>query len=154
MERDESLKLENQTCFAIYACAKEITKLYHPVLKELGLTYTQYITMLALWERDRVSVKELGERLYLDSGTLTPLLKKLETQGFVSRIRDRSDERQLLIELTDAGRALKERAYDVPEKVFCQAGMPASELMKVRVQMTELMRAIHPVAAVAETTPD
>ncbi|MCC3373444.1 MarR family winged helix-turn-helix transcriptional regulator [Cohnella sp. REN36] len=149
MERDEALKLENQICFAIYACAREITKLYHPVLKELGLTYTQYIAMLALWERDRVTVKELGERLYLDSGTLTPLLKKLESLGYVLRARDRSDERQLLIEVTEAGRALKEKAFDVPEKVFCRTGLPTGELVEIREKMTELIRSIHP----AEQTP-
>lgn len=149
MERDEALKLDNQICFAIYACAREITKLYHPVLKELGLTYTQYIAMLALWERDRVTVKELGERLYLDSGTLTPLLKKLESLGYVLRARDRSDERQLLIEVTEAGRALKEKAFDVPEKVFCRTGLPAGELAGIREKMTELIRSIHP----AEQTP-
>jgi len=144
MAAEDALKLENQTCFAIYACAKEITRLYQPVLKDLGLTYTQYIAMLALWERDGVSVKELGERLFLDSGTLTPLLKKLEAQGLLTRVRDADDERQLLIRLTEGGRALKEDALKVPEQVFCQSGVNVDMLMKIRSQMGELMTALQP----------
>src|SRR5690242_13802851 len=89
MDSRSTLKLDNQLCFAVYACSREITKLYHPLLRELGLTYTQYITLLALWEEDRVSVKQLGQRLYLDSGTLTPLLKKLELMQLVTRERDK-----------------------------------------------------------------
>lgn len=144
MRDEELLKLDNQTCFAVYACAKEITKLYQPALKALGLTYTQYIAMLALWERDGVSVKELGERLYLDSGTLTPLLKKLETQRLLTRVRDAEDERQLLITLTDKGRALRERALQVPEQAFCRTSVDVDLLMKVRGQMRELMAALQP----------
>ncbi|MFC3803094.1 MarR family winged helix-turn-helix transcriptional regulator [Cohnella sp. GCM10012308] len=147
MSSEEALKLENQTCFAVYACAKEITRLYQPVLKELGLTYTQYIAMLALWERDSVSVKELGERLFLDSGTLTPLLKKLEAQGLLTRSRDSGDERQLLIRLSAAGVALREKALEVPEKVFCQSGVNVEMLLKIRSQMSELMTALQPVGA-------
>jgi DNA-binding MarR family transcriptional regulator len=143
MNGDEILKLDNQFCFAVYACAREITKLYHPLLKELGLTYTQYVTLLALWEKDRVTVKELGERLYLDSGTLTPLLKKLETAGYVTRSRDPDDERNVRIALTEEGRALKRKACSIPERLFAQSGATYEEVVAVREQMTALLRKIH-----------
>ncbi|RUS48281.1 MarR family winged helix-turn-helix transcriptional regulator [Cohnella sp. AR92] len=137
------MKLENQFCFAVYACAREITKLYHPLLKELNLTYTQYITMLALWEKDDVSVKELGERLYLDSGTLTPLLKKLEASGHLTRTRDQSDERSVRIVLTEQGRSLKERACTIPEQLYRQYGMGIEELTGLRNTMTDVLKKIH-----------
>ena len=111
------LKLENQLCFPLYACAKEVVRKYTPYLDELGLTYTQYIAMMVLWEERQVSVRELGERLYLDSGTLTPLLKKLEAKGYVERRRCAEDERKLQVTLTDAGLALRDRAIEVPAKV-------------------------------------
>lgn len=113
----ESLKLENQLCFPLYACSREIIKQYKPFLDELDLTYTQYITMMVLWERKCVTVKELGECLYLDSGTLTPLLKKLESKGLLSRNRSTEDERSLLVRLTAQGEALKDRAVAVPEQM-------------------------------------
>ncbi|THF75936.1 MarR family winged helix-turn-helix transcriptional regulator [Cohnella fermenti] len=137
------MKLDNQFCFAVYACAREITKLYHPLLKDLNLTYTQYITLLALWERDDISVKELGERLYLDSGTLTPLLKKLEAAGYVKRVRDPNDERSVRILLTEDGRALKLKACTIPEQLYRLAGAEAEELMAVRDQMAALLKRIH-----------
>lgn len=114
---DEMLKLDNQLCFPLYAASRRVIRLYRPVLDELGLTYTQYITLLALWEHDETSVKELGQRLYLDSGTLTPLLKKLQAQGLIERDRDQADERALVVRLTPAGLALKEQARDVPRRV-------------------------------------
>jgi len=114
---DAALKLDNQLCFPLYAASRRIIKLYRPVLDPLGLTYTQYITLLALWERDGESVSALGERLFLDSGTLTPLLKKLEAQGLVRRDRSPQDERNVLIRLTDAGRDLKIQAAEVPAKI-------------------------------------
>ncbi len=143
MDSEEFMKLDQQFCFAVYACAREITKLYHPLLKDLGITYTQYITLLALWEKDRVTVKELGGRLYLDSGTLTPLLKKLEASGYVTRTRDPEDERNVLIELTEEGRALKLKACDIPERLFEQAGATVEEIVAVREQMTSLLHKIH-----------
>ncbi|RIE04584.1 MarR family transcriptional regulator [Cohnella faecalis] len=139
LERDRVMRLDNQICFAIYACSREINKLYYPLLKEINLTYTQYITMLALWEKDRVSVKELGTRLYLDSGTLTPLLKKLEQMGFVTRVRDKNDERIVLIELTEAGAALKESAAAIPEKLFCNSGLSSDEALAALRQTTDLL---------------
>ena len=114
-----SLRLENQLCFPLYACSKEVVRRYTPLLNELGLTYTQYITMMVLWEREHVTVKELGEALYLDSGTLTPLLKKLESKGYIERHRCEDDERSLMVSLTEEGRQLREKALEVPQKISC-----------------------------------
>ncbi|WP_410772138.1 MarR family winged helix-turn-helix transcriptional regulator [Fontibacillus sp. BL9] len=139
---DELLKLENQLCFAFYACSREMTKLYRPILSGLGLTYTQYITLLALWEKDGIGVKELGARLYLDSGTLTPLLKKLESMGLLTRIRSKADERNVIIELTDEGRALKSRAAEVPAKLYAGAGLRQEELESLRTQLQSLLRKV------------
>ncbi len=143
LNRDELLKLENQFCFAVYACAREITKLYRPHLDELGITYTQYVALLALWERDDITVKELGARLYLDSGTLTPLLKKLEALKLLTRIRDPQDERNVRIRLTPQGAALKEKAYDLPEKLFCVTGMTEDETTALRLRLTSLLEQVH-----------
>ena len=108
------LKLESQLCFPLYACARETIKLYKPFLDALDLTYTQYIAMMVLWEKHSVTVKELGEALYLDSGTLTPLLKKMEAKGLLTRRRSEQDERSLIVRLTEAGEALKEQAVSIP----------------------------------------
>ena len=117
MEED-LLRLEKQLCFPLYACAREVVKQYKPLLDPIGLTYTQYIAMMVLWEKHCVSVKELGEALHLDSGTLTPLLKKMETQGLLTRHRSREDERVVLAELTEPGERLKERAADIPRQIL------------------------------------
>lgn len=114
---NEQLKLENQLCFPLYASAKEVVKRYKPYLDEIGLTYTQYIAMMVLWEHETINVKNLGEYLYLDSGTLTPLLKRLESAGFIERNRDSNDERNVIIKLTPAGEALKVPASLIPEKI-------------------------------------
>ncbi len=113
----DPLKLENQICFPLYACAKEIVKAYKPYLDELDLTYTQYITMMVMWEHKELRVKEVGEYLYLDSSTLTPLLKRLEEKGYVARRRSREDERDLIVSVTDAGTALREKALSVPRRL-------------------------------------
>lgn len=113
----EAMKLANQLCFPLYAAARNVTNLYTPWLKPLGLTYTQYIVFLALWEKDGVSVTEIGEKLMLDNGTLSPLLKKMEQAGYVERRRCREDDRVVEITLTEAGRALQEKAKDVPGQV-------------------------------------
>ena len=113
----EALKLENQLCFPLYACSRETIKLYKPFLDELDLTYTQYIAMMVLWEKESVTVKELGEALYLDSGTLTPLLKKMEAKGLITRRRSEQDERSLIVRLTEEGTALRERALAVPHQM-------------------------------------
>lgn len=117
MPGEDALLLSNQLCFPLYAAARKVIRLYTPILDELGLTYTQYITMLALWEEDGLAVKELGNRLYLDSGTLTPLLKKLEKQKLVERRRDLADERNVSVFLTKNGKAMKKQALSVPLKV-------------------------------------
>ena len=114
LEGYEQLKLENQLCFPLYAAAKEVVRKYKPFLDELDLTYTQYITMMVLWENESMNVKELGSRLYLDSGTLTPLLKKLESKGYITRCRCKEDERNLIIQITKKGDALKEKAVHIP----------------------------------------
>ncbi len=116
-DRCDALKLENQLCFPLYACAKEIVKAYKPYLDELNLTYTQYITMMVMWEHRELRVKELGRYLYLDSSTLTPLLKRLEEKGFVTRRRSSVDERDLIVSITEKGEALKEEAVTVPERL-------------------------------------
>ncbi len=113
----DSLKLENQLCFPLYVAAKETIRLYKPFLDELDLTYTQYITMMLLWEHSTMTVKELGDRLYLDSGTLTPLLKKLEKKGFITRTRSYKDERNLDISLTAVGMELRDKALKVPHEM-------------------------------------
>lgn len=123
----EALRLENQLCFPLYACSREIIKKYHPLLEQVGLTYTQYVTMMVLWEQKAVSVKELGRRLYLDSGTLTPVLKALEAKGFLTRKRSAEDERVLIVTVTETGMALAETVSDIPEKVGCQVCLTPEE---------------------------
>ncbi len=116
-EKYEALKLCNQVCFPLYACSKEIIRKYKPFLDEIDLTYTQYITMMVLWEKKSVNVKTLGESLYLDSGTLTPVLKKLESKGYITRERSSEDERNLVVTITDEGEALKDKAVDIPASI-------------------------------------
>lgn len=127
----EALKIENQICFPLYACSREIIKQYKPFLDEIDLTYTQYIVMMVLWERKVVTVKELGKVLYLDSGTLTPLLKKLELKGLISRNRSEEDERNLMVSITDAGEKLKEEAVNVPQKIVGCMSLEAEEAMQL-----------------------
>ena len=115
--KKDPLRLENQLCFPLYACARETIKLYKPYLDELDLTYTQYIAMMVLWEKKAVTVKEMGAMLHLDSGTLTPLLKKMEAKGLLIRRRSTEDERSLIVSLTEEGEALRERAMDIPAKM-------------------------------------
>lgn len=127
MDKYESIKLKNQLCFPLYAAAKEVVKKYTPHLKELGLTYTQYIALMVLWEKDGISVKNLGEILYLDSGTLTPLLKSLEEKGFITRKRDTRDERAVCVRLTEYGVSAKDKAVEIPEKVAGCIGLSPEE---------------------------
>lgn len=116
-ENYEALKLENQLCFPLYACSKEVVRKYKPFLDEIDLTYTQYITMMVLWEHKKLSVKDVGEYLLLDSGTLTPLLKTLEKKGLIVRTRSKEDERVLFVEITEDGIKLREKAVEIPSKV-------------------------------------
>ena len=133
-----ALLLDNQLCFALYSTSLAMTKLYKPFLEALGLTYPQYLVMLLLWEQDDVSVSALGERLFLDSGTLTPLLKRLESAGWVVRTRARDDERRVLIALTPAGRQLQARAGAVPGCVVSATHSPVSELLALTRQLQAL----------------
>lgn len=135
---DAMLKLDNQLCFALYSTSLAMTRLYKPLLDELGLTYPQYLTMLVLWEQDGLTVSELGQRLYLDSGTLTPLLKRLETSGFISRIRAVEDERRVHITLTAAGRKLKAQAAKIPGCILSASQCSIPELMALTQQVQAL----------------
>ena len=136
MEKYDCLKLDNQLCFPLYACSKEVVRRYKPFLDEIDLTYTQYIAMMVMWEHEEITVKKLGEYLFLDSGTLTPVLKTLEKKGYVERQRSKEDERNLIVKLTDDGRKLKESAVSVP------AGM-AQCVNLSREDAAELYRILH-----------
>ena len=135
---DPMLQLDNQLCFALYSTSLAMTKLYKPLLDELGLTYPQYLAMLVLWEKDGLMVSELGERLYLDSGTLTPLLKRLEASGLVSRLRDVADERRVHITLTPAGRKLKALAAKIPGCILTASQCCIPELTTLTKQVQAL----------------
>jgi DNA-binding MarR family transcriptional regulator len=140
----DELRLDRQVCFALYAASRAVTQLYRPVLDALGLTYPQYLVLLVLWERGPVTVKELGTALDLDSGTLSPLLKRLETAGFVARDRRQDDERCVEVRLTAAGEELRERAAGVPRKIARATGLRAAELAELRrtlVALTEVVGA-------------
>jgi len=132
---DAMLQLDNQLCFALYSTSLAMTKLYKPMLEELGLTYPQYLAMLVLWEKDGLTVSELGERLYLDSGTLTPLLKRMETAGLVSRLRAVQDERRVHITLTAEGRKLKAKAAKIPGCILSATQCSIPELVSLTQQV-------------------
>jgi DNA-binding MarR family transcriptional regulator len=135
---EQALLLDNQLCFALYSASLAMTKFYKPLLEELGLTYPQYLVMLVLWEGDGLMVSELGQRLSLDSGTLTPLLKRLETAGLISRLRDVQDERRVHIHLTAAGRKLKARAAKVPACLLQASRCSIPELVQLTRQVRDL----------------
>lgn len=137
---DQLLRLDQQLCFALYASSLAMTKLYKPLLAPLGLTYPQYLAMMALWETAPRTVSDLGEALGLDSGTLTPLLKRMEASGLVTRTRDRADERRVQITLTDAGRALQEKAAGVPLALACALDLPGEEIVALRTALQDLAR--------------
>lgn len=131
-------KLDEQLCFALYSTQLALNKVYRRLLSPLGLTYPQYLAMLVLWERDSVTVSEIGERLYLDSATLTPLLKRLEAQGLITRTRGSHDERQVVIELTREGRELKAQARSVPSDVFCASECTPDDIVSLKQQLESL----------------
>jgi len=139
---DDWLQLDNQFCFALYSASHALTKTYKPFLDKLGLTYPQYLVMLVLWEADDIPVKMLGQRLFLDSGTLTPLLKRMEEAGLVARLRDPEDERQVRISLTREGRALKRKAQEVPRHILCASGQTPEALGELRTQLKTLRAAL------------
>jgi DNA-binding MarR family transcriptional regulator len=134
------LRLDNQLCFPLYAASRLVVQAYTPLLGALGLTYPQYLVLMILWERDGATVREIGERLYLDSGTLTPLLKRLCAAGLVTRTRSAGDERTVENWLTRAGRALKDRAVKVPAGMLCRLGVEGTELTQLRLTLKELLR--------------
>jgi DNA-binding MarR family transcriptional regulator len=140
----DGLKLENQLCFPLYAASKEVIRRHRPILKEIDLTYTQYITLLVLWENQHLNVKELGKRLYLDSGTLTPVLKYLERKGLLVRSRLQKDERHLEVKLTEKGYALKKEAENIPARVAQSLNLTVSEI-------NELQNTLYKILA---STPD
>jgi DNA-binding MarR family transcriptional regulator len=135
---DQMLRLDNQICFAIYSAAHAFNRVYKPLLDRLGLTYPQYLAMLVLWERDGVPVKEIGERLFLDSGTLTPLLKRLESAGLVKRTRSTEDERQVLVALTAQGQALRDKARAVPSSILAASECSVPELLAMKNEIVAL----------------
>ncbi|MGO4280581.1 MULTISPECIES: transcriptional regulator, SarA/Rot family [Cupriavidus] len=135
---EDWLRLDQQLCFALYSTSLAMTKIYKPILGELGLTYPQYLVMLVLWETDKLTVSALGERLTLDSGTLTPLLKRLEVAGFVARARDDEDERRVLVSLTDAGRRLRASAEGIPEKMLCATQCSIEEIQTLTARLHEM----------------
>lgn len=137
-QTDIMLQLDNQLCFALYSASLAMTKVYKPLLDEIGLTYPQYLAMLVLWEKDGLMVSELGERLHLDSGTLTPLLKRMESSGLVSRIRDVEDERRVHITLTSSGRKLKAKALQIPACILTASQCSVPEIMA----LTKAVRAL------------
>lgn len=136
------LKLENQICFPLYATSRRITALYRPLLEQLDLTYPQYLVMMVLWQQEEVSVKQLGEVLLLDSGTLTPLLKRMEEHGWLARTRSSEDERVVNITLTAAGKKLKLKAKHIPEQLACNLGMSEKELIQLRDLLNKMLHTI------------
>ena len=142
MTRQENsiLKLENQICFPLYAASRDVIKRYKPYLDDMGLTFTQYITMIVLWEEKTVTVKELGKRLYLDSGTLTPLLKKMEAKGLITRKRSFEDERNLIVTVTEEGERLKEMADGIPEKILACSEISLEEAVTLRALLLKILK--------------
>ena len=135
----DPLLLDNQLCYALYAAAHRMTKSYRPMLERMGLTYPQYLVLLVLWENDGITVSEIGRRLRLDSGTLTPVLKRLESSGLLNRSRRQSDEREVEIALTDQGRALRSEAVAVRQSVMCQLNMSEPEIQAMRADLNALI---------------
>lgn len=138
----DALRLDNQLCFALHAASRAVTAAYQPLLDELGVTYPQYLVLLTLWEEDGLRVSRIGERLYLDSATLTPLLKRLEAGGIVERRRSKEDERAVEIWLTNAGKRLKKRAAEIPKALVCRAKLPLSEIARLRSELQALTRTL------------
>jgi MarR family transcriptional regulator, organic hydroperoxide resistance regulator len=142
-QNEEGLRLSNQLCFATYSAAHVFNKVYKPLLDRLGLTYPQFLVLLVLWEQDRLTVTEIGRHLFLDSGTLTPLLKRLETAGLLWRTRDPVNERQVRVSLTAKARDLKARAADARHEVACATGLPPAEIDALKEQIERLRGALH-----------
>ncbi|EAY27934.1 MarR family winged helix-turn-helix transcriptional regulator [Microscilla marina] len=140
MKQDELLKLENQICFPMYVASRMITRAYQPMLDVMGITYPQYLVLMALWEKDEQTVNEIGQQLYLNTNTITPLLKRMEKTGIVVRTRSKKDERKVMITLTPAGQALKEQAYCIPEQILNKTGLPIEGISQLKQQIYGLIR--------------
>ncbi len=140
-DKYDVLKLENQLCFPLYACAKEVVKKYTPLLQELDLTYTQYITMMLIWEHREISVKELGKHLFLDSGTLTPVVKALEKKGYVTRCRSKEDERVLMVSVTEEGMKLREAALSIPPQIGACINLDPEEAAQMYTLLYKVLQA-------------
>ena len=122
MDKYDKIKLDNQLCFSLYAASREVIKTYKPLLDKYGLTYTQYIVMLVIWEHEKITVKEMGQKLHLDSGTLTPVLKKLLSMELINKYRDKNDDRVVIVEVTEKGREMKNEITEIQEKMYCKFG--------------------------------
>jgi DNA-binding MarR family transcriptional regulator len=142
MENSESLKLENQICFPLYVIAKQITGLYRPFLDELDITYPQYLVMMTLWENDGLAVNNIGEKLYLDSGTLTPLLKRLEAKGFIMRKRKKEDERVVQVFISESGKALRQKACEIPAKMHQKVGVSKEDWAELSNSVKKILNKI------------
>ena len=139
VDKNEVLKLDNQLCFHFYAISREIIKLYKPLLDKFNLTYTQYITMLVLWEEEEITFKKLGERLHLDSGTLTPVIKKLQTMELLTKNRMEEDDRLVLVKLTDKGRELKEEIKEMPKDLYCKLKIDYKEYIEIKNMLKHVL---------------
>ncbi len=139
MENTESLLLKNQVCFPLYALSKEITKLYRPLLEELDMTYPQYLVMMVLWENDGLTVSEVGEKLLLDSGTLTPLLKRLENKSYINRRRKKEDERVVELFLTNEGLNLQQKACSIPDEMLTKIDVKAEDLLQLKTLLDDIL---------------
>ena len=139
MEQYEKMKLDNQLCFSLYAASREVIKTYKPQLDKYGLTYTQYIAMLVVWEYEKITVKEMGQKLHLDSGTLTPVLKKLLSMELIDKYRDKDDDRVVIVEVTEKGRKMKEEIIEVPEKMYCKFGKNIEDVVELKRLLDNLL---------------
>lgn len=140
MDKYDDLKLENQQCFLLYALSRKIIKLYKPYLDKFNLTYTQYITMMVMWEEEKIIFKELGKKLHLDSGTLTPVLKKLEAMELIIKYRSKEDDRVVIVELTKKGRDIKDKLLEVPKKMACVSNMSEEEAVQLKYYLDKLLK--------------
>ena len=139
MGKYEKMKIGNQLCFSLYAASREVIKTYKPQLDKYGLTYTQYIAMLVVWEYEKITVKEMGQKLHLDSGTLTPVLKKLLSMELIDKYRDKDDDRVVIVEVTEKGRKMKEEIIEVPEKMYCKFGKNIEDVVELKRLLDNLL---------------
>lgn len=139
MDKYEKMKLDNQLCFSLYAASREVIKTYKPQLDKYGLTYTQYIAMLVVWEYEKITVKEMGQKLHLDSGTLTPVLKKLLLMELINKYRDKDDDRVVIVELTEKGRKMKDEIIEVPEKMYCNFSKNIEDAIELKRLLDNLL---------------